>query len=190
MKSFVLYLLILLFFNSGCNLRKREEQLHAKEAALNQKEQELLLKEKTLQIKEEELLIREHKFDSTIKTDTAGLYNPSIIGIWSVKMTCTETTCAGSAVGDTKTEQWNISYEANTIIAKAMSDDKLVRTYTGIPAGQVIELVEGPHETVSQPATKMIVRLRLIDSTSMDGQREIIRSNCKVIYDLQMEKQQ
>jgi hypothetical protein len=105
-------------------------------------------------------------------------------------MTCTEATCAGSAVGDTKTEQWNISYEANTIIAKAMSDDKLVRTYTGIPAGEVIELVEGPHANVSQSATKMIVRLRLINSTAMDGKREIIRNNCKVIYDLKMEKQQ
>ena len=189
MKRFFLYLLVLVFFNSGCDLRKREEQLQAKEAALNQKEQELLLKEKTLQIKEEELLLRERKSDSTVKTDTTSLYNTAIIGFWSVKMTCTEATCAGSAVGDTKTEQWNISYEANTIIAKAMSDDKLVRTYTGI-AGQVIELVEGPHQSVSQPATKMIVRLRLIDSTSMNGQREIIRNNCKVIYDLQMEKQQ
>lgn len=189
MKRFVLYLLVLVFLSSGCDLRKREEQLQAKEAALNQKEQELLLKEKTLQIKEDELLLRERKSDSTIKTDTTNLYNTAIIGFWAVKMTCTEATCPGSAVGDTKTEQWNISYEANTIIAKAMSDDKLVRTYTGIPGGQVIELVEGPHESALQPATKMIVRLRLIDSTSMDGKREIIRNNCKVIYDLQMEKQ-
>ena len=190
MKRFVFYLLILTFFISGCDLRKREEQLEAKEAVLNQKEQELLLKEKTLQIKEDELLLRERKTDSTVKTDTTSLYNTAIIGFWSVKMTCTEATCAGSAVGDTKTEQWNISYEANTIIAKAMSDDKLVRTYTGIPAGEVIELVEGPHANVSQSATKMIVRLRLINSTAMDGKREIIRNNCKVIYDLKMEKQQ
>jgi hypothetical protein len=189
MKRFVLYLLLLFLFNSGCDLRKREEELQAKKAALNQKEQELLLKEKTLQIKEEELLLRERKFDSTIKTDTASLYNTAIIGFWFVKMTCTETTCAGSAVGDTKTEQWNISYEANTIIAKAMSDDKLVRTYTGIPSGEVIELIEGQQGNVSQSATKMIVRLRLINRTTMDGQREIIRNNCKVIYDLQMEKQ-
>jgi hypothetical protein len=188
MKKLVLYSLILLFFSSGCDLRKREEELHAKEAALNQKEQELLLKEKTLQIKEEELLLRERKSDSTVKTDTAGLYNPSIIGIWSVKMTCTETTCAGSAVGDTKTEQWNISYEANTIIAKAMFDGKLVRTYTGVSKANTLELVED-QQNIPSHFTRMEVRLRLINAMSMEGQREIIRDNCKVVYALQMSKQ-
>ena len=125
------------------------------------------------------------------RVDTTNLYNPAIIGIWSVKMVCTETTCAGSAVGDTKTEQWNISYESNTIIAKAMSDDKLVRTYTGKPNADVIELAEKLAEDGLQSSTNMLVRLRLISSNRMEGQREIVReNNCKVIYSLQMEKQE
>lgn len=190
MKWFAAYILIILFIAPGCDLRRREEYLQKKEAELNQKEQELLLKEKTLQLKEQELQ-KTLKTDSSLVTDTTNLYNPAIIGFWLVKMVCTETTCAGSAVGDTKTEQWNISYESNFIIVKAMSDDKLVRTYTGKPAGDVIELTEKLTDDGTQSSTTMIVRARLISSNRMEGTREIVRdNNCKVVYSLQMEKQQ
>lgn len=190
MKWLIILLLIIFSLGPGCDLRTREENLQKREAALSQKEQELLLQEKTLQIKEQELLKREQKIDSSLIMDTSKLYNPAIIGIWSVKMTCTETTCNGSAVGDTKTEQWNISYEGNTIIAKAMSDEKLVRTYTGPPKGDGIELAEQQQNVNSQPPTRMVVRLRMTAANNMEGQREIIRDDCKVIYALQLEKQQ
>lgn len=190
MKWFATYILVLFFVAPGCDLRKREENLQKKEAELAQKEQELLLKEKTLQLKEEELQ-KASKTDSSSVVDTMSLYNPAIIGFWSVKMICTETTCAGSAVGDTKTEQWNISYESNTIIAKVISDDKLVRTYTGKPNADVIELAEPLAEDGLQSSTSMIVRLRLINNNRMEGQREILReNNCKVVYSLQLDKQQ
>jgi hypothetical protein len=189
MKWFAAYTLIIFFIAPGCDLRKREEFLQKKEAELNQKEQELLLKEKTLQLKDEELQ-KMQKPDSSANVDTMILYNPAIIGFWSVKMVCTEATCPGSAVGDTKTEQWNISYESNTIIAKAMSDDKLVRTYTGKPNADVIELTEQLADEGTQGSTSMIVRLRLINDNRIEGQREIVRdNNCKVVYSLQMEKQ-
>jgi hypothetical protein len=190
MKWFSIYLLAFLCFVSGCNLRQQEEELKKKEAYLNEKEQMLLLKEKTLQAKEEELLLKEHKVDSVSNGDTSYRYNPAIIGIWSVKMTCVETSCPESAVGDVKTEQWNISYEANTLIAKAMVNDRLIRTYTGIPGKSSIELTEEQKaEGPSQQATKMVVRLSLLTEGTMSGQREIIRENCRVIYDLQMDKQ-
>jgi len=196
MKWLSVFLLLSFLFCSGCDLRKREDELQKKETAINQKEQELLLKEKTLQLKETELMQRELKLDSVKNTDTVQkadsthLYNPLLIGTWSVKMTCTETTCEGSAVGDTKTEQWNISYQGNTIIAKAMANDKLVRVYTGFFTGNTVELVEDRKIIPLQPATKMAVRLQVINEKSMDGQREIARDNeCKVVYAIQARKQ-
>jgi hypothetical protein len=187
MKLTVLYLIIFISLVSGCGLRQKEEELKKKETALNQKEQELLLKEKTLEIKEQELLVREKKIDSTTQTDTTMLNNPAIIGIWNVKMTCTQTTCSGSAVGDIRTEQWNISYESNSVIVKAMADEKLIRTYIGNPNINTIELKD--QQTTDSSSTKMTVRLRLINATTMDGEREIIReNNCKVVYSLQLNK--
>lgn len=188
MKSVLFLLFILFTLFSGCGLRQREEALKRQEASLNQREQELLLKQKTLEIKERELLAKEKGSDSTVHQDTVMSYNPAVIGIWNVKMTCTETTCAGSAIGDTRTEQWNLSYESNAIIAKAIANENLVRTYIGSPNNNTIELKE--QQTTDSSSTKMMVRIRLINETTMEGEREIYReNNCKVVYSLEMNKQ-
>lgn len=190
MKWLTLSLFVILFLGLGCNLSQKEEELQKKEAALNQKDQELLLKEKTLQIKEQELLEQEKKRDSTRYADTI-LDHLAFTGTWSVKMTCTETTCTGSAVGDTKVEQWAFSKEMNTIIVQATAANKLVRTYTGKFTGNnTILLTDARQNTDTLSSTRMEVRLQLTNETTMEGQREINRDNtCKVIYALQLEKQ-
>ena len=182
------FLLIALIF-CGCASRQKEEALHKKEDSLNQREQQLLLKEKTLAIREDELLRREKQFDSTSKVDSAGYYNPALAGNWSVKMTCTETSCAGSAVGDVNNQEWIFSYQGNSIIAKVMEGNRLMRTYTGTYYNKEVEMTESMQSTNTQPAVKMLVRLRVLNETSMDGQREIIReNNCKIIYALELQK--
>lgn len=183
-------LIIISTFFSGCNLRERELNVEKKEEELMQKEQELNLLAKTLQIKEEELAKRESGLDSTALQDTTSVYNPALVGLWSVKMTCIETTCTGSAVGDVKNEQWEISYQNNNIIATARDAGKIVRVYSGIFTGNTVELIEDRQSTASQPATKMIVRLRVANDNTLEGQREIVRENgCKIIYALQLSKQ-
>jgi Tfp pilus assembly protein PilX len=189
MKGVFVCLLLLLLGTTGCETRKREEELQQKETALNQKEQELALKEKTLQAREDELNQRAQKLDSTSHADTASQVLPALVGTWSAKMTCTETTCTGSAVGDTKTEQWTFSYQGNTILVKANAGEKLVRSYTGIYNGSAVELAEERTTTNSEPAAKMVVRLRLLDDANMEGQREIVRDDCRVVYSVQLQKQ-
>jgi hypothetical protein len=177
---------------SGCDLKAREEALQKKEAELAQKEQQLTLKEKSLQIREEELLQLKQKLDSVkTNTDTALVYNQQLIGQWNVKMTCTATTCPGSAVGDTKTETWNINYENNLIIARAMVNDKLVRVYTGSYDSTNLMLSEDVTNAPAEPVTRLTIRLALTGENTMEGQREIVRENdCRIIYSLQLSKQQ
>ena len=184
---FILLIVALVFISPGCGLRDREEQLEIKEAALKEKEQELLLKDKTLLLKEEELLLKEKKTLEDSIYQIEKLFRDTLVGNWRVQMVCTETTCSGSALGDTKNEQWVFSYEGNNIIAKAMSENKIVRVYTGIYTGNTIELVE-EHDRDPASTTKMVVRLRITSPTQMQGQREINRPNCKVLYDLQLDK--
>lgn len=158
---------------------------------MKKREDSLLFKEKTLQLIEEELAKREQRLDSSEKIDSFHQIPPSLIGHWETKMTCTESTCKGSAVGDTKTEQWNISYQSNLLLAQAMAQEQLIRVYTGTYTGHTIELVDNRTGTSTEPPSKMVVRLRLVDSLHMEGQREILRDNdCRVVYALQMEKQQ
>jgi hypothetical protein len=188
MKLF-LFISFLLITLAGCDYRSREEAIRKKEAALNEKEQQLLLKEKSLQLKEQELLQKQKVIDSTSAADTTARYNPNLIGLWNVQMTCTETTCAGSAVGDTKTETWEISYQDKNLIARAMVNDELVRVYSGIFTGNTIELVD-VHEAGTPPGTKMIVRLTITDDSKLEGQRSIERpgENCRIVYTLVMDK--
>lgn len=188
MRGCIYLFLLCTLLISGCDLRERETSLQKKTAELTRKEQELRLKEEALRLKEEALVKREQRLDST-QQDSALIYNPNIIGLWNVKMVCTETTCPGSAIGDTKLETWDISYQNNYIIAKAMTDNKVVRTYTGAYKNNSLELNESVELSPNSPATNMVVRLTLLNENTMEGQREIIRSgDCRIIYSLELNK--
>ena len=185
----VIYFLLIICFCSGCGLKEREDAVQKKEAALLQKEQQLNLREKTLEIKEADLLKREQKSDTAV-ADTAFIYDARLIGRWNVKMTCTETDCPGSAVGDTKSETWDFSYQDNHLVVKATADEKLIRIYTGGVTKSGIELTEDVANLQSAPSAKLLVHLTLTNETLMEGDREIIRNtNCKTLFDLQINKQ-
>lgn len=156
-----------------------------REDSLNHREEALNIRERQLELREQQLA--HLKEDTTVsKPDTL---NSDLLGKWLVKMTCTETTCAGSAVGDSKTEQWEITADNGKVIARAMDGNILTRIYTGTYNGNTIELLHIRRKEGSQPEIKMIVRLRVMNGTLADGQREILRENdCKVVYALQLEK--
>lgn len=193
----IVLLLPLFLLCSGCDLKKREEALKKKEATIVEREQQLSLREKSVAIKEEELLQLQKRLDSaqtnkgiTPGKDSALVYNQQLVGNWNVKMTCTETTCAGSAVGDTKSETWAIGYENNHLIAKAMANDKLARVYTGNYDGTNLMLTEAVVIGPTEPVTKLSIRLTPTGDNTMEGQREIIRENdCRIVYSLQLSKE-
>lgn len=182
----------------SCKSREREKQLAVKELELNEKEQQLLLKEKTLEFRQQELDNRLRIADSIDAKDStltdsvsakkrAGV-NAALAGDWSVRMTCIETSCTGSAVGDTKVEQWNLSYSGDHLVAKATDHGNLVRTYSGIYRVNSIELIEH-RDTSMVYDTRMVVRIRQVNENKLEGQREIIRENdCKIVYALDMDK--
>ncbi|MBK0402004.1 hypothetical protein I5M27_03345 [Adhaeribacter sp. BT258] len=190
MKQLSLFILFLLPLLSACNSKTQQENLRQKEASLLQKEQELLVKEKTLELKEAALAEREEALKQPVVTDTLAAVNEALLGKWAVKMTCSETTCPGSAVGDTKTEQWEITYQDNKFIAKAIANNNQVRMYSGIYTGNTLELIADEAATPNQPAVKIIARLRKASENTLEGQREITRATgCKIIYELQMSRE-
>ena len=148
----------------------------------------MALRESALLLKEEELAKKQQHIDSTTRYDST-IFNAALTGTWDVRMTCTETSCPGSAVGDTKTETWEIAYQENNVVAKAFTNNQLVRVYSGVFTGNTLELVDIRDETGNQPATRMVVRLRLSSDNLMEGQREIERiGECKIIYETVLNK--
>ncbi|HEX6915468.1 MAG TPA: hypothetical protein VF145_09515, partial [Chitinophagaceae bacterium] len=152
---------LLLLPLAGCELNRREKALQEKEAQLLQKEQELMLKEKTLALKEQELVKREQRLDSTI-VDTTLKYSPELPGLWNAKMQCTETTCSGSAVGDTKVETWELSFDSSFhLIARVITGNNIARVYTGSYNGSEILLKQDVAGAAGVAATHLSIKLQL-----------------------------
>jgi hypothetical protein len=186
----VLGFFIAVIFLAGCGLRERETALEKKEAALLQREQELVLREQSLLLREQSfrdsiLLARD-----TVKPDSLTERDTRIEGAWNVKMTCTETSCPGSAIGDTRSEVWIFSFQDNALLARVMDGEKLVRIYTGKLVDNNIEMEEASSASAAPSDTKMIIRLSVKNDRSMEGQREILRNvNCRILYALQLTRQ-
>lgn len=185
-----LILLIGIVFICGCGLRQREMELNKKMQELNVKEQELALKEQSLSIKEEQLNEKEKSLDSTKNgvNDSLFLEHQKLPGTWMVEMLCTETSCPGSAVGDVKNEQWDFKFQNNMVIASAMSNNQLVRVYTGDFLGNTLKLAVQQDST--DASAKIVVRLQQTKEKEMTGDREITQANgCRILYSLRLKKQ-
>jgi hypothetical protein len=193
MKWLLLFTVSLIVF-PGCTLQQREKELNRRSEELKRWEQQLVLKETALSLKEDDLNKRERQMDSTFRnvpsSDSANQYDTLITGFWNVRMYCTETSCAGSAIGDTKVEQWEISYQDGSVIAKAMSDNMITRIYIGTYQHDMLRLTSSHEELPSKKVTNMLVRLQIRKPGEMEGQREIQRpENCRIIYGLELRKQ-
>lgn len=176
---------------SSCSLRKREIELDKKLTDLHQREQQLSLKEQSLDFREQQLNDREKSLDSTTRknsNDSIYIQHQQLPGTWSVRMQCTETNCPGSAVGDTKNEQWEFKFQDNSVIASAISNNQLVRVYTGTYFGELLKL-SVQEDTTEANSAKMVVRLQSVKDKEMEGEREVIQSNgCRILYSLQLKK--
>ena len=177
---------------SGCSLRQRENELDKKLNDLHQREQQLSLKEQSLDFREQQLNDREKLLDSTKRknsNDSLYIQHQQLPGTWSVRMQCTETDCPGSAVGDTKNEQWEFKFQDNNVVASAISNNQLVRVYTGTYNGDLLKLTV-QDDTTDTNSARMVVRLQDVKDKEMEGEREIIQaSGCRILYALQLKKQ-
>lgn len=172
---------------TSCNFQEKENQLKAKEMELNKREQELAIREAALISKEEKLKLQEQLIDSAQKTwDSVGIYNEVLIGDWAVTMNCTETSCEGSAIGDTKTEQWSIFYENNQVTVKSFFKKKLLRIYKGIYYNNTLKLTEENNTTDAQITIELAFDAK--DTKKMKGTRTIIQPTCKIVYSLDVSK--
>lgn len=175
---------------SGCSLRQREIELEKKSNDLRQREQELSMKEQSLQFKKEELDNREKLLDSTTRVvnDSLFLEHQKLPGTWMVEMQCTETSCPGSAVGDTKNEIWDFKFQNDIVIVSSIANKQVTWIYTGTFIGNMLRL--SVSQDTLENSAKIIVRLQQFKEKEMTGEREIIQPNgCRILYSLRLKKQ-
>jgi hypothetical protein len=167
----------------SCGYKEKEEQLKKREQQIAEKEQMLIQWEQRLTVQEKELQDKKKKMeDSTAVTDS--LQAQTIAGKWTVKMRCTETSCSGSAIGDTKTETWEITYAAGRMVVNAFSGNELARIYNGSFLQNKLEVMSG------QEGSDSMMRVQIeLKENKLEGIRDVERSDCKIRYTLTAERQ-
>ncbi|MEO6894669.1 MAG: hypothetical protein ABI136_06495 [Ginsengibacter sp.] len=185
-----IFLLSGIMIFSSCDLRHREVEVKKKLDEISRREQELGIKEQMLEIKELQLSERQKILDSTTNIVNDSIFREHLKtqGLWRVDMQCSETNCAGSAVGDVKSEQWNIKVENDQVIINARSNKSVVKTYTGSYVGNVIKLTAEQDSTEAN--AKIYVSLQKISDKEMGGERQVIQATgCRIVYSLRLKKE-
>jgi len=184
-RSHFIGFILIISFLAACVNREDSDELKSREMKVSQKEEELRIFEQQLITRDIELKSREKLLDSLEYTgDTTGVYNAKLIGNWTVNMKCIETNCEGSALGDTKTERWNIAYHNNRVVVKVMSKNIITRVYLGVYTEAGLAL-----QSKQQDLTSMSIQLNQLSDTKMEGVREINQGgNCKIVYSVGLSK--
>ncbi|MDR6809599.1 hypothetical protein J2Y45_006677 [Dyadobacter sp. BE34] len=184
MKRWTLLFLAIVASLQSCGYKEKEVQLTKREQRIAEKELSLMQWEQRLALWEKDLQEKEKKQHQDFDTATDSLNVQPLTGKWIVRMRCTETNCDGSAIGDSKTETWEIAYLNNGIVINAFAGNKLSRIYNGTFRETRLEATNG------QPDSESVIRVTLeMNGNKMEGTREVERANCKILYTLTAEKQ-
>lgn len=185
----------------SCTDERRRSELDMREAEIKKKQSELLALQRNVFLKEQELIRREKALDSTVRamhlySGTDSIANDTtqsisyLGGLWSVTLVCTQSTCENFAVGDTKSEVWNVTTQQNKVFAQVVSARQLTRAYAGSVASNLIYLNDNNQSRDTTSASVNNIRLKMNTTNTLEGERELIRENCRVVYSVKMQKQQ
>jgi hypothetical protein len=179
-----IYLLLFLLIVFSCN-NAETQQMKARGIALEKLRDSLLVKERELDLKAQELEKREQMLDTTNNNVPEGIINPNLTGKWQVRMTCVETNCTGSAIGDVRNEQWNLSYRNDLFIVEGLTNGAVNTLYTGLYNGNELQL--NADNTATGTAISII--LTPAEGGTMVGRREVTQAGgCKIFYRLNLSK--
>jgi len=175
----------------GCGQAEREQKLAAREKQVMEQQQELILKANELALKEAKLQQLSKTLDSAhYNEDSLSSEFPQLEGKWDVNMICSLATCKGSAVGDTKTEQWTFSLVGGSVMAQAYTKNILSRVYLGKYQNGLLALTAQSADSIMDKGAQITVSLKeMSDSLSMEGKRSIVRPDCQIVYNLTLKKQ-
>lgn len=179
-----IYLLLFSFIIVSCNNQEAQE-MKARGIALEKLRDSLMVKERELDLKAQELEKREQMLDTTTNNAPEGIINPNLTGKWQVKMTCVETNCSGSAIGDVRNEQWNLSYRNDLFIVEGLTNGAVNTLYTGLYNGNELQL----NADNNAAGTTISIVLTPAENGTMVGRREVTQAGgCKIFYRLNLNK--
>lgn len=178
---YTLFLTQLLFScSTDTKLKATQDSLAFKTRQVDSLNSQLKLKDDTI------ALIKNSLDTAKAGADSTGVYNAELIGRWAVNMLCIETSCEGSAIGDVKNEQWEVSYEGSALVAKAYNNKEVTRIYKGVVNNDHIEL---KNIDPTGNAQMLVTLQQRKDEGTLEGVREIIKADdCRIRYSIKLAK--
>jgi hypothetical protein len=160
--------------------------MRARDSLLKLREQQVAVREQALDVRERELNAREHTLDSVQRANAPGVIDSSLLGDWEARMTCTQTSCAGSAIGDIRSERWTIGYEGDSLYIAAHQKKLLSRVYYGRFDGATI----AAHWVGDSADVRMDVILSRIGEAALRGTRTIdhFQAGCQIIFAVELNR--
>lgn len=185
MKNFLIIpLLLTLFFLNSCDYRKKNTELSEREKKLAEREKEFSKKEN-----EYNSLIRLRDSLHSKKDSTATVVLPqNIIGKWSGKIICSESTCPENMIGDIRTDTWEFSENSSVISAKVTDKTGNIRVYTGTYNGSEMHLTN-KNDSAAVKKPEITIILNDIQDGKIKGSREMTsENNCVSRFSVDLEK--
>lgn len=154
------------------------------------REQELLNKEKSFAQKEAEyqslLKMRDSIFNHK-KSDSIKIikWSDEISGAWTGKVICTESNCSDYVVGDQRTDTWEFDSDSIQLFTKIISNNNLVRLYSGKFENNEIKL-NFKTDSTAKKQVDMNVLLNEISPSKIRGTRTVSVDNCRARFSVEL----
>lgn len=180
MKILLTFTLLAAVVNS-CSDQKKEDNLAQREQALALREQDFLARETEYQ---QLLALRDSLAETVEKIPAEPTLPAEIIGKWTGKMICTESSCTEHVVGDQRNDIWEFSPTGLKITNKTGGE----RHFTGNISGTDLKLSSTDSATAVSHS-KITLTLADLSSARIKGQRELFgKDNCLAKFSVELEK--
>jgi hypothetical protein len=165
----------------------------------NKKEQDLLAREQALQQREEQFSKKEADYQSLVKMrdslfavtvkDTLPEFTTwpdSLQGAWSSKMVCRESNCSNYVIGDQRNEVWEFVSDSTGTYARVLNKNKLTRVFKG-QYNEAKIMLDFVADSTARNNVKIAVLLDDLKKNVMKGTQTITgQDNCKATFSVEL----
>ncbi len=178
MKTATALSLLFLFALLSCTDSAKEEQLNLREKTLSEKEQLFAAKEQDY----EKLKMLRDSLQAVPDSTATVRFSKSFLGRYNGKMICTDSNCSENAVGDLRSDVWEILEDGVKITNKNGNE----KFYKGQFNNNELKLINEE----AAPALISEITLNFSDSLTsrIKGNRLLKRENCISKFSVELEK--
>lgn len=174
-------------FLSGCHQDTKEQEIAAREKAVERREERMALREDDyralVEMRDSLQARRSGEADTTL---TSSDWPDSVRGDWSSRMVCQSSRCANYVIGDQRNELWRFYSDSAGSYVQVVNNDEYIRVFEGRYHEQKITL-NIRRDSILGNKTAMRVELDDLDPNMIKGSLVITgRDNCKAVFSVEL----